>query len=256
MWPRDLVYALYTRRLRAAVGRSTPPRHVGIVMDGNRRWARGMGFENPSVGHRYGAQHVDDLLDWCVDLGIREVTVFVLSADNVRSRPTPEVEFLMSLIEEVVTERLTRPASRWRVNLAGSLDVLPDSTARALKLARDRTADRTEGFEVTLAVGYDGRQEIVGAVRALLESAARDGVPLERLAEQVSAADIAEHLHRGAHGDVDLLIRTSGEVRISGFLPWQSANAELYFCDAFWPAFRRIDFLRALRSYSARKQHR
>ncbi|WP_331766404.1 polyprenyl diphosphate synthase [Embleya sp. NBC_00896] len=248
---RHAVYGLYTRRLRARLGGAVLPRHVAMVMDGNRRWAREMGFENPSVGHRYGAEHVDEVLGWCVASGITRVTIFLASTDNLRKRPAGEVEFLTRVIEEVVAERLSRPTNPWRLHLAGRLDGLPDSTRETLKLAADATRER-RGFDLTVAVGYDGRDEIVDAIRSLLDHEARAGASLADIAVRLTADDIAAHLYTSGQPDPDLVIRTSGEMRTSGFLLWQAAYSELYFCDVNWPDFREVDFLRALRSYAAR----
>lgn len=244
---KDAAYAIYRRRLLRQLAGRPRPRHVGLIMDGNRRWARQAGFDNPSVGHRYGAEHVEDLLEWCAGLGIEHVSVFVASLDNLTSRAEPEVRFLLELIETVVADLLARPQSPWQVHIAGRLDALPDSTAHALKQAVDATRDRS--CHVTIAVGYDGQLEIVDAVRALLLESGRS---LEELAETLTAEDIRRHLYTAGRPDPELVIRTSGEVRSSGFLLWQAAHSELYFCDAYWPAFRHIDFLRALRTYAAR----
>ncbi|HEX6499153.1 MAG TPA: polyprenyl diphosphate synthase [Micromonosporaceae bacterium] len=248
----DVLYRWYARRLKTQLAGAALPRHVAMVMDGNRRWARQMGFDNPSVGHRYGAEHVDEVLRWCAELGITHVTIFVASTDNLRKRASAEVRFLMDMIEQVVAERLARPDSRWQVHLAGRLDTLPDSTRHALKLAEESTRDRAARYHLTVAVGYDGRQEIVDAVRSLLDERARAGATLADVAEQVSPEDIAAHLYTTGQPDPDLVIRTSGELRMSGFLLWQAAYSELYFCDVYWPGFRYVDFLRALRTYAGR----
>ncbi|MEV0426286.1 polyprenyl diphosphate synthase [Micromonospora sp. NPDC050495] len=251
---RRVAYQLYDRRLRAQLADVPRPRHVAMAMDGNRRWARQMGFDDPSLGHRYGAEHIDEVLSWCAELGIPHVTLYVASVDNVRKRASDEVEHLMHMIEQVVAEPLLHPGNPWRLHLAGRLDVLPDSTRHALKLAADATGERGGDFHLTVAVGYDGREEIVNAVRALLEEAARAGATPEDVARELTVEDIAAHLYTGGRPDPDLIIRTSGERRMSGFLLWQAAYSELYFCDVYWPGFRKIDFLRALRSYAARSR--
>jgi short-chain Z-isoprenyl diphosphate synthase len=224
-------------------------------MDGNRRWARQLGLPSPSLGHKYGAEHVEDVLNWCERAGIRHVTVFVCSAENLQRRGDAEIAFLMQVIEDVLAARLARPGVIWQVHIAGTLDVLPDTTARALKQAVEATRERT-GAHVTLAIGYGGRQEVLDAIRALLYEQADDGGTLTGLAEALTTDDIARHLYTAGQPDPDLIIRTSGEQRVSNFLPWQTVHAELYFCDAYWPAFREIDFLRALRSYAARQSRR
>ncbi|MGF1429058.1 polyprenyl diphosphate synthase [Kitasatospora sp. LaBMicrA B282] len=255
----DPLYALYARRLRGQLKRARLngarlPEHLGLIMDGNRRWARRLGLANPSLGHKYGAEHVEEVLSWCAAVGIRHVTVFVCSTENLQRRDDAEVAFLMGLIEEVVAEKLARPGGRWRVHLAGTLDVLPDSTAHALKRAVDATRDCATGAHLTLAIGYGGRQELIDAMRGLMTERAEAGDSLTDLAASLTAEDVARHLYTAGRPDPDLVIRTSGEQRMSNFLLWQSAYAELYFCDAYWPAFREVDFLRALRSFAARQR--
>ena len=252
----DPLYVLYARRLRRQIQGGALPRHVGLIMDGNRRWARQMGMASASLGHKYGAEHVDDVLGWCRSLGIQHVTVFVCSTENLRNRGGGEVDFLMRLIEQVVTDKPARPGGHWQLHIAGTLDILPDSTAHALKEAVDATREVATGAHVTLAIGYGGRQEVISALRELMAEQADSGASLADLAESLTVDDIARHLYTAGRPDPDLVIRTSGEQRMSNFLLWQSAYSELYFCDAYWPAFREIDFLRALRSYSSRDRRR
>jgi short-chain Z-isoprenyl diphosphate synthase len=250
----DAVRRLDERRLERLLRGRPRPAHVGIVMDGNRRWARQAGFADPQIGHRFGSEHVAQVLSWCRELGIREVTVFVASTDNLTRRDADEVHHLMQRVEDVVAEQLTRPSSPWRVHLAGRLDLLPDSTAHALKHAAEVSRERPTDADVTIAIAYGGRDEIVDAVRSLLDEQARAGGSVRELAERITDADIAAHLYTAGRADPDLIIRTSGERRLSGFLLWQSTRSELHFCDSYWPGFRRIDLLRALRAYAARRR--
>ncbi|MFH9355330.1 polyprenyl diphosphate synthase [Kitasatospora sp. NPDC017646] len=250
----DLLRSLYTRRLRREVMAGPLPRHVGLIMDGNRRWALQMGMADPSLGHKAGAEHVEEVLSWCEALGIKHITVFVCSTENLQRRGDAEVAYLMRLIEKVVTDRLSRPDARWQVHLAGMTDALPDSTARALEEAVEATRTCTTGAHVTLAVGYGGRQEVVDAMRDLLYERAGSGASLTDVADTLSVDDIDPHLYTAGQPDPDLVIRTSGEQRLSNFLLWQSAYSELYFCEAYWPAFREVDFLRAVRSFAARQR--
>ncbi|MGH8875939.1 MAG: polyprenyl diphosphate synthase, partial [Stackebrandtia sp.] len=236
MFAREWLYRLYARRLRRRL--TELPGHVALVMDGNRRWAKQAGFDNPGIGHRYGARHVDEVLRWCAGLGIRHVTVYVASSDNLRKRGGDEIGHLMTMIEQVVVEDLRLPSNRWRLHLAGRLEALPDSTAHALKSARDLTAERELDHHLTIAIGYDGHEEIVDAVRTLLGREAEAGGDLDDLAERLTPEDIAAHLHTRDQPDPDLVIRTSGERRLSSFLLWQSTRSELYFCDVYWPGFR------------------
>jgi short-chain Z-isoprenyl diphosphate synthase len=247
---RDLVYGMYERRLRRQLHGAPVPRHVGVIVDGNRRWARAAG-EEPQHGHRAGADHIDDLLDWCQEAGVEVVTLWLLSSDNL-ARPQAELLPLLSIIERRVRD-LAAPGHDWRVNPLGSLDLLPDSTARALKEADEATAGKA-GLVVNVAVGYGGRREIADAVRSLLTEHAARGASIEEVATTLDPEHIAEHLYTRGQPDPDLVIRTSGEIRLSGFLLWQSAHSEFYFCDAYWPDFRRVDFLRALRAYAQRQR--
>lgn len=248
----DLVYSVYERRLTAALAGKPRPRHVGVIVDGNRRWAREMGYVDPNDGHRVGAQRIKELLRWCDDANIGHVTLWLLSTDNL-ARPSDELDPLLEIIEDLVTE-LAEEGQPWRLRMVGSLDVLPAHHAQALKTAEERTAERQGGARVNIAVGYGGRREIADAVRSLLHEHARAGGTIEELAEILDVDHIGEHLYTRGQPDPDLLIRTSGEQRLSGFLLWQSAHSEFYFADVNWPDFRHVDFLRALRSYADRQR--
>jgi short-chain Z-isoprenyl diphosphate synthase len=246
---REALTRVYELRLARALVGSDVPRHVGVIMDGNRRWARAIGLEDVAHGHRRGASKIVDLLGWCDDAGVQVVTLFMLSTDNLR-RPEPELSALLRIIEDVAVD-LSGPGRRWKVHAMGSPEVLPPETVAVLKQAEEDTRDRP-GATVNLAVGYGGRREIADAVRSLLAEHATRGTSLEDLVEVLEAEHIAEHLYTRGQPDCDLVIRTSGEQRMSGFLLWQTANAEFHFTDVYWPDFRRVDFLRALRDYSAR----
>jgi short-chain Z-isoprenyl diphosphate synthase len=246
---RDVIVQVYERRLARALVGADVPRHVGVIMDGNRRWARAIGLEDVAHGHRRGADKIVDLLGWCDDVGVSVVTLFMLSTDNLR-RPEPELSALLQIIEDVAVD-LSRPGRRWKVRAMGAPEVLPPETVGVLKQAEEDTRDRP-GATVNLAVGYGGRREIADAVRSLLAEHAGRGTTLDELAESIEVEHIAEHLYTRGQPDPDLVIRTSGEQRMSGFLLWQTANTEFHFTDVYWPDFRRVDFLRALRDYSAR----
>jgi short-chain Z-isoprenyl diphosphate synthase len=222
---------------------------VGVMLDGNRRWARTVG-QDAAHGHRAGAANISPLLQWCEELGVRVVTLWLLSTDNL-NRPAAELRDLLTIIEGAVTDLAGE--RRWRLNPVGALDLLPAETARRLKEAADETRD-VEGITVNVAIGYGGRREIADAVRSLLQEHASRGTSIEELAEILDVEHIAEHLYTRGQPDPDLVIRTSGEQRLSGFLLWQSAHSEFYFHDANWPDFRRTDFLRALRSYANRQR--
>jgi short-chain Z-isoprenyl diphosphate synthase len=246
---RDLAYRLYERKLEASLHDKAIPKHVGVMCDGNRRWAKMAGLADVSKGHRKGADKIFELLQWCKEAGVEVVTLWLLSTDNL-NRPTDEIVPLLKIIENTVTGLVDEG---WRVNPMGALDLLPDDMARVLKDAGEATAGHP-GVLVNVAVGYGGRREIADAVRSLLQDHATRGTTIEELAEVLDAEHIAEHLYTAGQPDPDLVIRTSGEQRLGGFLLWQSTHSEFYFCDAYWPAFRKVDFLRALRSYAARNR--
>jgi short-chain Z-isoprenyl diphosphate synthase len=246
---RDVVYGAYERRLAAQLGPDRIPRHVGVIVDGNRRWARAAG-ESKAGGYQAGAEKVVDLLGWCEEMRVEHVTLWLLSSDNL-NRPQEELAALYGVIEKLVSELAA--ARRWRLQPVGALDLLPDRTTRLLKECGDATS-AVDGMHVNVAVGYGGRREIADAVRSLLQEHASLGTSIEELAEILDVEHIAEHLYTRGQPDPDLVIRTSGEQRLSGFLLWQSAHSEFFFCEAYWPEFRRVDFLRALRAYAARQR--
>ncbi|MHA7133310.1 isoprenyl transferase [Oerskovia turbata] len=244
-----LLYGLYERRLANSLPRESVPRHVGVILDGNRRWAKSFG-ETAATGHRRGADKIAEFLTWSEDLGIEVVTIWLLSTDNL-SRPPEELSALLDIIEDAVCD--LADAGRWRLRIVGRLDLLPERLAKALRDAAKRTAG-VDGLQVNVAIGYGGRHEIADAVRAYLREQAESGASLPELAENLDVEHIEEHLYTKGQPDPELVIRTSGEQRLSGFLLWQSAHAEYYFCEAYWPSFRRVDYLRALRSYSQRER--
>jgi short-chain Z-isoprenyl diphosphate synthase len=245
---KDLVYRTYERRLESAVRHGPTPHHVGVILDGNRRWARAMGYTDTAEGHRRGAAKIDELLDWCVELDIPLVTLWLLSTENL-SRDPEEVGALLEIIEDKVRDLAAD--QDWRIRVVGDPDLLPDSTRRVLERAQEESAEHTVRI-LNVAVGYGGRQEIADAIKRLMESYSEEGMELAEAAKKVTPDEIARFLYTAGLPDPDLIIRTSGEVRLSGFLLWQSAHSEFYFCDPYWPDFRKIDFLRAVRSYQQR----
>jgi short-chain Z-isoprenyl diphosphate synthase len=249
---RHLAYSLYERRLAAGLSGKPLPEHIGVMVDGNRRWAREMGYVDPNDGHRVGAERIKQLLRWCDEVGVGHVTVWLLSTDNL-SRPAVERDPLLQIIVDLATE-LADDGQPWQLRMVGALDLLPANHASALKTAEERTIGRTGGAQVNLAICYGGRREIADAVRSMLHEHARAGRSLEEVAELLDVDHIAQHLYTKGQPDPDLVIRTSGEQRLSGFLLWQSAYSEFYFCDVNWPGFRRVDFLRALRIYAHRQR--
>ena len=246
---RRVLYPAYEARLARRLPTDRLPKHVGVMLDGNRRWARAAGAD-VAHGHRAGAANISPLLEWCDEVGVEVVTLWLLSTDNL-NRPAEELGPLLGIIEEVVADLAA--SGRWRLHPVGALDLLPAATARRLKEAADETRD-VDGLIVNIAVGYGGRREIADAVRSLLHEHAMKGTSIEELAEILDVDHIGEHLYTKGQPDPDLVIRTSGEQRLGGFLLWQSAHSEFYFCEAYWPDFRRVDFLRALRAYAERER--
>ena len=246
---RRVLYPAYESRMLRRLPTESLPKHVGVMLDGNRRWARAVGADT-AHGHRAGAANIEPLLGWCEEVGIQHVTLWLLSTDNL-NRPSEELTPLLGIIEEAVASLADE--QRWRLHPVGALDLLPQSTAAKLKAAAEATRD-VDGIMVNVAVGYGGRREITDAVRALLHEQSSKGVTLEELAEVIDVEHISAHLYTRGQPDPDLVIRTSGEQRLGGFLLWQSTHSEFYFCEAYWPDFRRVDFLRAIRSYALRER--
>lgn len=246
---QDVLYDAYERRLTAHLTPQRVPRHVGVMLDGNRRWARQKGADT-AQGHEAGAANIVPLLTWSEEVGVEIVTLWLLSTDNL-NRPEDELLPLLSIIENVVDELAA--AGRWRVNVVGAREVLPPSTAARLDAAAALT-EQVEGMVVNIAVGYGGRREIADAVRAMLLEADAAGKTLAEVAASVDPQAIEAHLYTRGQPDPDLVIRTSGEQRIGGFLLWQSTHSEFYFCEAYWPDFRKVDFLRALRAFAQRER--
>jgi short-chain Z-isoprenyl diphosphate synthase len=246
------LYRIYERRLVRGLGPSSRPVHVGVILDGHRRFARAEGYPDYATSYRTGMAKLEQFLGWCGHLGIPAVTAWLLSTDNL-ARADEELQPYF----EVVTDLLTRmPALSRRLGFSlqviGSLDLVPAELATA---AKDATARCDTGsWRVNLAIGYGGRQEIVDACRSLVADLLASGIPPEELAERIDADGVSEHCYTSDLPDPDLLIRTSGEARLSGFLMWQAAYAECVFVDPYWPEFRRVDFLRALRDYARRER--
>ena len=247
--PAGLLYSTYEQRLLAELDRTRLPQHVAVLADGNRRWARLNAPGQPLVaGYQAGADRLKQFVQWCDEVGIGIVTLWVLSTENL-TRNTGDVGPLLGVIERLFAELAA--SSRWPVKCVGDTSLLPDAMASALQRAEEASAGNP-GMHVNIAIAYGGRHELRDAVRSLLATEAQKGTRLGELAESLEIDDIAEHLYTAGQPDPDLIIRTSGEQRLSGFLMWQSAHSEFYFCEALWPDFRRVDFLRALRSYANR----
>ena len=252
--PRGLaqaMYRFYENRLRSQFDPSALPRHVAVLADGNRRWARLNAPGQPvEVGYQAGADKLKQFVEWCDEVGLGVVTLWVLSTENL-ARNSDDVKPLLGVIERLFVELAS--TGRWRLKLVGDPSLLPEDMTDALRAAEFDTAS-LDGLKVNVAIAYGGRHELRDAVRKLLAEEASHGASLADVAERLEIDDIAEHLYTAGDPDPDLIIRTSGEQRLSGFLMWQSAHSEFYFCEALWPDFRRVDFLRALRDYASRER--
>ena len=222
-----------------------------MILDGNRRWAKQRLLETAAHGHRAGAAKFREFLEWCDDLGIEVTTLYLLSTDNLVGRESSELVQLVDIIAGLADD--LAGFRNWRVQHVGSTDGLPERLVTALRKAEERTKNKT-GLHINLAVGYGGRREIADAMRSIVRTHESQGGSLEALAEILTPELIGDHLYTGGQVDPDLVIRTSGEQRLSDFMLWQSAHSEFYFVEALGPDLREVDFLRALRDYA--KRHR
>ena len=250
-----LIYYLYARALVRGLRQHARPRHIGIILDGNRRHGRAVGVTEPRAVYDLGAGKLDEVLEWCAELAIPTVSLWVFSTENFR-RPAAEVSGILASVEAKLTALAADPAihrRRVRVRAIGCLEMLPQPVLAAIRAAERATAGY-DGLELNIAVAYGGRQEIADAVRALLASLAAEQTTLAEAIDRVTPEAIAGHLYTAGLPDPDLIIRTSGEIRLSGFLLWQSVHSEFYFTDVLWPALRKIDFLRAIRSFQERQR--
>ena len=246
----EAAYQAYEKKLVREVLKGPVPQHLAIIMDGNRRFAIEVGLSSAD-GHERGREKLEEVLEWCMDLGIRILTVYAFSMENLK-RDDGELDDLMNLFaknfrragdDKRVHEK------QIRIRVLGQIDRLPPAVQEAIRYAEERTADY-DAYRFNLAVAYGGREEILNAIRHLVEDAVEGRVSLDEIDEGV----FSKLLYTGDLPDPDLILRTSGEERISNFLLWQLAYSELYFADVFWPGFRKIDFLRAIRSYQMRRR--
>lgn len=248
-------YSLYLRRLRAKAHGWVKPRHLGVIMDGNRRFARQLGFDQVVVGHHKGADKLQEVLAWCREYDIPVMTVWCFSIENFQ-RSAEEVEALLGLFEDKAREMAESEdlhRERIRVRFIGRLELLPESLRQEIA----RLERLTEGYEqgsLNIAMAYGGREEIADAFRQHVRERLAAGDAVEQILAELDTNSITPHLYTSGQPEPDLILRTSGELRMSGFLLWQSAYSEFYFSDTNWPAFREIDFLRALRSFNDRQR--
>lgn len=249
------VYWAYEHWLLRQLQQGPTPRHVGIILDGNRRHARRQGVGDPRAIYQHGADKLDEILDWCAELGVAAVTLWVFSTANLKRSPA-EVSGILTAIETKIAALANDPfmhQKRIRVRAIGRFDILPESLVATIRAAEAATA-KYDSTTLTIATAYGGREEIVDAVCRFLKTQAKQGKSLSDVIDTMTSDDIGQHLYAADLPDPDLIIRTSGEIRLSGFLLWQSVHSEFYFTDVLWPAFRKIDFLRAIRAYQGRNR--
>ena len=248
-------YNTYQRRLESEATAWNIPRHIGVILDGNRRYAKASGLGDVIEGHHEGANKLEEVLHWCDELGVEIFSIWIFSLDNFK-RAAHEVEGILGLIERKMRELVTIEGlhtNQIKVRAMGQIDLLPSSLQEAIREAEAAT-QHYDKFILNVAVAYGGREEIIEAFRGHLKAESESGKSIHQIADELTVDKIAPYLYTSNLPDPELIIRTSGEVRLSGFLLWQSVYSEFYFCDTYWPSFRKIDFLRALRAYSQRKR--
>ncbi|AIG98093.1 polyprenyl diphosphate synthase [Archaeoglobus fulgidus] len=247
-----IFHKIYENKLLRSVRKGAIPHHIAIIMDGNRRFARKKGLE-PHEGHFFGSKKTEEVLEWCWDLGVKMLTLYAFSTENFR-RSEKEKKNIFQLLESEL-RRLLKDRRTYerelRVKVVGKRELLPENLRETIKEVEERTKKHRRHY-LNVAVAYGGRQEIIDAVRAILRKVRKGEVRPEEIDEKM----LEEHLYgEGRYSKVDLIIRTGGEQRLSNFLPWQAANSVAYFCDVYWPEFRKIDLLRAIRAWQYRKSH-
>lgn len=246
---RNLVYRLYETRLERQLDKASIPQHIAVMLDGNRRWADKNNGSKAKTGHVAGAQKIFDFLSWCDGLKVPVITLYLLSTENLKKRDSEELKDLLIILTGLAKEMVRR--GNWKLRLVGDRSSLPTEFLEVLEESELASKDIV-GAQVNLAIGYGGRQEITDAMRSIVRDSISHGADLVKLAESLTPELIAKHLYTSDQPDPDLIIRTSGEQRLSGFLLWQSSDSELYFEEALWPDFRRVDFLRAIRAFAGR----
>jgi len=244
----DTAYKQYEKRLLKEVIQNPPPNHVAIIMDGNRRFAQELGLA-PTEGHKEGRNKLEEILNWVMEAGVKILTVYAFSSENINRNPE-EVAELMRLFEESFykaadDERIHK--NQIRIRALGMIEMLPESVQKAVRYAEEKTR-KYDKYHLNLAIAYSGREEIIQAIREIAGKVKKGEIELAQIDEKMFSG----YLYTKEFPDPDLILRTSGEVRVSNFLLWQLAYSELYFADVYWPGFRKIDFLRAIRSYQQR----
>ena len=246
---RNPIYSIYEASLERQLDKGNIPKHIAVMLDGNRRWADKNNGLKAKSGHAAGAQKIFDFLSWCDELNVPVITLYLLSTENLKQRNTQELQDLFVILDDLAKEMVNR--GNWKIRVMGDRNTLSKDFLESLEKSEKASAN-TKGATVNLAIGYGGRQEITDAMRSIVQSSIASGDDLSKLSDSLTPELIASHLYTSDQPDPDLIIRTSGEQRLSGFLLWQSSNSELYFEEALWPDFRKVDFLRAIRAFTRR----
>jgi short-chain Z-isoprenyl diphosphate synthase len=246
---RNPVYSIYEARLERQLDKANIPKHIAVMLDGNRRWADKNSGSKAKSGHVAGAQKIFEFLSWCDELEVPVITLYLLSTENLKQRDSEELQDLFQILDQLSKEMVSR--GRWKIRIMGDKSALAGRFLDSLEES-EKASQNTKGATVNLAIGYGGRQEITDAMRSIVQGAIAAGEDLSKLSDSLTPELIASHLYTSDQPDPDLIIRTSGEQRLSGFLLWQSSNSELYFEEALWPDFRKVDFLRAIRAFARR----
>lgn len=247
----NILYRLYEWYITRDLKPEKMPKHVAIIMDGNRRYSKLQGNIDVVKGHEIGVDTLEKVLDWSIELGIEIITVYAFSTENF-NRPKHEVEGLMNLFVKNFKRLVDHPKihnNEVKVKVVGKLDLIPESVRDAIKEAEDATAHYNKRL-FNIAIGYDGRLEIIDSVKKIIEQVQAGEISIDDVDEDL----ISKNLYTEGREDPNLIIRTSGEERLSGFLLWQSSYSELYFCETLWPELRKVDFIRAIRSYQERER--
>ncbi len=246
------LYKIYGKRLENEIRGGDIPNHVALILDGNRRWAK-RHLTMPKEGHWKGADAVESLLDWCEEFDIKIVTLYALSAENL-GRNDDEMDYLYELIRLRLEKLYNDPRihrDQMRVKGIGRIELLPDSIRAVLQRLDDATKDYSNRF-LNIALAYGGQYELVDAVKKIGEKIKKGSLDIDEISKKEIESNLyTSHLPQSSP---DMILRTSGEKRLSGFLMWQSAYSELVFMDIFWPEFRKIDLMRAIRTFQQRKR--
>ena len=247
----NILYRLYEWYITRDLKPEKMPKHVAIIMDGNRRYSKLQGNIDVVKGHEIGVDTLEKVLDWSIELGIEIITVYAFSTENF-NRPEHEVEGLMNLFVKNFKRLVDHPKihnNEVKVKVVGKLDLIPESVRDAIKEAEDATAHYNKRL-FNIAIGYDGRLEIIDSIKKIIEQVEAGEITVDDVDEDL----VSKNLYTEGLADPNLIIRTSGEERLSGFLLWQSSYSELYFCETLWPELRKVDFVRAIRSYQERER--